>query len=65
MYAEAWKMDITSIFAKIDAFKDFKCIFHYQRIPALVHLFSILIRMVTLIVRKKHLVLGLVSQSVT
>ena len=36
VYTEARKMDILSIFAEID----FKCIFHYQRTPALVILFQ-------------------------
>ena len=33
---ETGKMGILSIFAEIDAFEDLKCIFHYQRTPALV-----------------------------
>ena len=37
---EAWKMGILNIFAEIDAYKDFKCIFPYQRTPALVILFQ-------------------------
>ena len=37
---EAWKMGILSIFAEIDAFNNFKCIFQYQRTPALVIFFQ-------------------------
>ena len=39
---EAWKMGNWSILPKLAHFKDFKCIFHSQRTPALVILFRLI-----------------------